>query len=139
MGLKVYTGGTFDLLHRGHIELLRRCADFGSVTVSLNTDEFIEAYKGSRPVMSYAEREAVLLGCRWVDEVVPNWGGADSRIAIDVVKPNLIVVGSDWATRNYHAQMGFDQAWLDERGIGLCYVPYSWGISSTDIKKRLRG
>lgn len=139
MGLKVYTGGTFDLLHRGHIELLRRCADFGSVTVSLNTDDFIEAYKGSRPVMSFAEREAVLLGCRWVDEVVPNWGGADSRIAIDVVKPNLIVVGSDWATRNYPAQMGFDQAWLDERGIGLCYVPYSWGISSTDIKKRLRG
>lgn len=138
LGLTVYTGGTFDLFHSGHVELLRRCAEFGSVTVALNTDEFIEAYKGRKPVMSYAEREAVLLGCRWVNRVVPNLGGADSRIAIDLVKPDLIVIGSDWAVRDYHAQMGFDQPWLDERGIGLCYVPYTKGISSTDIKSRLR-
>jgi len=88
--------------------------------------------------MSYAERKAVLEGCRWVDAVVPNVGGADSRISIDLVQPDLIVIGSDWAVRDYHAQMGFTQAWLDERGIGLCYVPYTKGISSTDIKGRLQ-
>lgn len=138
MGLKVYTGGTFDLFHSGHVELLRRCAEFGSVTVALNTDEFIEQYKGRKPVMNYEEREAVLLGCRWVDNVMPNLGGADSRITLDVAQPDLIVIGSDWAVRDYHTQMGFDQAWLDSRGIGLCYVPYSKGISTTLIKSRLR-
>lgn len=138
MGLRIYTGGTFDLFHAGHVEFLRRCAELGSVTVSLNEDEFIEKYKGKRPVISYQERETVLLGCRWVDSVVPNVGGVDSRISIDLCSPDLIVIGSDWARRDYYAQMGFDQDWLDERGIGLCYIPYTQGISSTAIKERLR-
>ena len=138
MGLRVYTGGTFDLFHAGHTAFLRRCADLGAVTVALNTDEFIEAYKGKPPVISYAEREAVLLGCRWVDSVVPNVGGLDSRISIALVEPDLIVIGSDWARRDYYKQMMFDQDWLDDRAIGLCYIPYTKGISSTDIKKRMR-
>lgn len=138
MGLSVYTGGTFDLFHAGHVEFLRRCAELGSVTVSLNEDEFIEKYKGKRPVISYQERKDVLLGCRWVDRVVPNVGGVDSRVAISLSNPDLIVVGSDWARRDYYAQMQFDQDWLDERGIGLVYIPYTKGISSTAIKERLR-
>lgn len=137
MGLKVYTGGTFDLFHAGHVRFLERCRQFGKVTVALNTDEFIEAYKGKPPVMSYEERAEVLLACRFVHDVVPNFDGADSRTAIDWVQPDLIVIGSDWAVRDYHAQMGFDQAWLDERGIGLCYLPYTKGVSSTDIKARI--
>ena len=138
MGLVVYTGGTFDLFHAGHVELLRRCSELGAVTVSLNTDEFIEAYKGRKPVISYEERAKVLDACRYVDRVVPNIGGNDSRIAIDLVKPDLIVIGSDWARRDYHAQMSFTQEWLDDRGIGLCYIPYTRGISTTDIKTRMR-
>ena len=139
MGLKVYTGGTFDLFHKGHIEFLRRCAELGDVTVALNTDEFIEAYKGRKPIISFDEREAVLLGCRYVAEVIPNYGGSDSRISIEIAQPNLIIIGSDWARRDYYTQMGFDQNWLDDRAIGLCYIPYTQGISSTDIKLRLRG
>ena len=87
--------------------------------------------------MNYEERRAVLLSCRYVDDVVPNIGGSDSCLAIDLVKPDLIVIGSDWARRDYYAQMGFTQDWLDERGIGLAYIPYTAGISSTDIKGRL--
>jgi glycerol-3-phosphate cytidylyltransferase len=79
-----------------------------------------------------------LLGCRWVDAVVPNVGGLDSRISIELVEPDLIVIGSDWARRDYYKQMMFDQDWLDDRGIGLCYIPYTKGISSTEIKKRMR-
>jgi glycerol-3-phosphate cytidylyltransferase len=137
VGLKVYTGGTFDLFHSGHVALLKRCSEIGSVTVALNTDEFIIKYKGKAPVVSYSEREAVLLSCRYVDAVVPNTGGTDSTIAIEAVQPDIIVVGSDWARRDYYAQMGFDQDWLDERGIGLAYIPYTKGISTTDLKKRI--
>jgi cytidyltransferase-like protein len=128
----------FDLLHAGHVAFLNRCAELGTVIVSLNTDEFITAYKGRPPVMSYAERKAVLLGLRSVADVVPNRGGADSTIAIEDVNPDLIVIGSDWARRDYYAQMGFTQDWLDARGIGLAYVPYTKGISTTDIKARMR-
>lgn len=138
MGLKVYTGGTFDLLHRGHVSFLKRCSEIGDVTVALNTDEFIERYKGKPPIMSYAEREAVLLGLRYVSDVVPNVGGANSRISIDLAKPDFLVIGSDWARRDYYKQMMFDQDWLDERGIALCYIPYTDGISTTNIKGRLK-
>lgn len=138
MGLTVYTGGTFDLLHAGHIAFLKRCSELGRVVVSLNTDQFIVDYKGQSPVMNFAERKAVLEACRYVDEVIPNYGGADSTASILMVKPDLIVVGSDWATRNYYEQMNFSQIWLDAHGIGLCYVPYTQGISSTAIKKRMK-
>jgi len=142
MGLKVYTGGSFDLYHSGHARFLERCRTLagsdGEVIVSLNTDEFIKAYKGKGLVMNYEERKSVLLSCRYVDDVVPNLGGSDSRLAIDLVRPDLVVIGSDWARKDYYSQMGFDQDWLDQRGIGLAYIPYTQGISSTDIKSRLR-
>lgn len=136
MGL-VYTGGTFDLFHAGHVRFLQRAAEFGSVVVSLNTDEFIEHYKGKPPVISYEDRRQVLLACRYVDRVIPNVGGADSRPAIEMVNPDLIIIGSDWAKKDYYSQMQFTQDWLDERGIGLAYLPYTQGISSTAIKERM--
>ena len=143
MGLTIYTGGTFDLFHAGHVLFLETCKQLagvdGKVVVSLNTDEFIEEYKGFAPVMRYGERWEVLNACRHVDDVVANVGGADSTKAIELVQPDLIVVGSDWVRRDYHAQMGFDQDWLDVRGIGVCYIPYTQGISSTVIKARLSG
>lgn len=142
MGLRIYTGGSFDLYHWAHAEFLKRCRSLagedGQVIVSLNTDEFIKDYKKKGLVMTYEERRRALLSCRFVDDVVPNIGGSDSRLAIELVKPDLIVIGSDWARKDYYAQMGFDQDWLDERGIGLVYIPYTQGISSTDIKSRLR-
>jgi hypothetical protein len=55
-------------------------------------------------------------------------------LAID---PDLVVIGSDWARRDYYKQMGFTQDWLDQRGIGLAYIPYTQGISSTIIKERM--
>ena len=69
---------------------------------------------------------------------MPNTGGTDSTIAIEAVGPDIIVIGSDWARRDYYAQMNFDQDWLDERGIGLAYIPYTKGISTTDLKKRIK-
>ena len=137
MGLTVYTGGTFDLFHRGHVNFLQRCKEIGEVTVALNTDEFIWEYKNKMPIMTYTEREEVLMACRYVDRVIPNFGGANSKPSIELIQPDIIVIGSDWARRDYYAQMQFDQDWLDERGIALCYIPYTDGISSTKVKGRL--
>jgi glycerol-3-phosphate cytidylyltransferase len=139
----VYTGGTFDLFHSGHVRFLKQCKRIagkgGIVVVALNNDEFIEAYKGNAPIMSYAERQEVLLACRYVDEVVPNIGDADSKVAITKVKPDFIVIGDDWAKKDYYAQMQFTQDWLDQREIGLIYVPYTAGVSTTDLKRRIAG
>ena len=138
----VYTGGTFDLFHSGHVNLLKKCKEIagqqGKVVVSLNTDSFIKEYKGKLPVCNDVERKIVLMSCKYVDDVVMNVGGKDSRIAIEIVNPDYIVVGSDWAKKDYYSQMGFDQDWLDQRNIGLIYIPYTKEISSTNIKERLK-
>lgn len=133
----VYCGGTFDLFHAGHVQFLRKCKNYGYVVVALNTDEFIEKFKGKRPVMTFAERYEVLRSCRYVDEVIPNLSGADSKPTISAVNPDMIVIGDDWLTKDYYKQMGFTQKWLDEVGIKLVYVPYTKNISTSDIKKRL--
>lgn len=138
MGLKVYTGGTFDLFHSGHVNFLKRCQDIaginGCVVIALNTDEFIFQYKKNKPILSYEQRKDVLQSCRYVDKVVENCGGADSKPAIEKCKPDVIAIGSDWARKDYYKQMQFDQDWLDERNISLIYIPYTKGISSTFIK-----
>ena len=138
MGLKVYTGGTFDLPHSGHVNFLNKCAELGEVWVALNDDDFIEQYKGKPPIMSFSERANVLLEFRCVTGVTNNFGGADSRAVIEDIKPDIIAIGSDWAKKDYYKQMGFTQDWLDERNISLIYIPYTKGISTTEIKRRLQ-
>lgn len=130
-----------DVLHGGHVNFLRQCKEIagkGKVVVSLNTDEFIKSYKGHNPVFSYEERKKLLEQLEYVDEVIPNVGGSDSKIAILKVKPKFIVVGSDWASKDYYSQMEFTQEWLDKQGIILIYVPYTLLISTSEIKRRLK-
>ena len=136
---KVYTGGTFDLFHRGHVNFLRQCKEIGDyVIVSLNTDEFIYRYKGEYPVVNYEDRKEVLLSCKYVDKVIPNSEGEDSKPAILDVNPKFIVIGSDWAKKDYYKQMNFTQEWLDENGYMLIYIPYTENVSTTLIKKKLK-
>lgn len=139
--MNVLTLGTFDLFHAGHVALLGRCralAGSGTVTVGLNTDAFIEAYKGRPPVIGYAHRQAVLLACRYVDAVVPNdQTDGTAREAIEAAAPDIIVIGSDWANRDYLAQIGVSHEWLGDHGITIRYLPYTRGISTTAIRGRL--
>jgi cytidyltransferase-like protein len=136
----VYTGGTFDLFHSGHVRLLKKCKDLagkgGEVVVSVNPSEFCASYK-EPPICDLFERMEVVASCKWVDKVIINVGEADSRPAILEAKPDLIVVGSDWQNKNYHKQMGFTQEWLDEQGIKVVFVPYTEDISTTVIKSRI--
>lgn len=139
--LKVYTGGTFDLLHAGHIELLQCCASLGEVIVGLNTDEFIEQFKGKPPVVPYAERKLMLESVKYVSEVVMNIGGPDSKPVIRQVNPNIVAIGSDWyrpGQYDYLKQMDFTWEWLHQRGITLAFIPRLGQISSTIIKERIQ-
>jgi glycerol-3-phosphate cytidylyltransferase len=131
--MTIYTGGTFDILHIGHINFLNHCKKLGDVTVALNTDEFIERYKGKKPLFSYEERKTHLLSI--VSRVIPN-DSEDSRPTILSVKPDVIAIGTDWAIKDYYKQMSFTQDWLDEQNITLIYIPYYKHISSSEIKRR---
>jgi len=143
----VYTGGTFDLFHEGHVEILRACRRLagytGTVVVSLNTDEFIQRFKVNLPIQTYREREVILNSCKYVDFVIPNIGEENSTKTIEDWNSNfkeidVVAIGSDWAGRDYYGQMGFTKQWLDEKDIMLIYVDRRTGMSTTKIKDKLR-
>lgn len=140
--MKVLTIGTFDLLHPGHVALLERCVELGGarahVSVGVNTDDFIKSYKGRYPVMSLVERLEMLRSVRWVDEVLINKGNEDCKPLIEEVMPDLLVVGSDWVGRDYLAQTALTREFLEARNIGLVFLPYTEGISTTAIRARLK-
>lgn len=138
--MNVISLGTFDIGHTGHINLIKKCNLLagidGFVRIGLNTDEFIEQYKGKKPVMSYQERYNFIDALNLVDEIVPN-SQPDGTIKDTLNDIDLIVVGSDWLRKDYLKQVGLTIDYLDENNIGLCYVTYTPNISTTEIKRRI--
>jgi glycerol-3-phosphate cytidylyltransferase len=125
---RVITYGTFDLIHHGHINILRRAKEYGDyLIVGVSTDEF-NAIKGKNAYYPYEERKLILESIRYVDEVIPesNWGQKVKDIKdynIDV-----FVMGSDWEGK-------FDE--LAEH-CEVVYLPRTEGISSSKIKEDLK-
>jgi len=134
---RIYVGGTFDLLHPGHIELLRRAADLGNVWVALNTDAYAESFKGKRPVMKFYERVRLLEACRYVTMVVPCTGNEGE--ILEVIKPRYIVYANDgsYTVRSYLDRLKIDGGWLLDHGVELLFLDYTKGVSSTDIVARI--
>ena len=136
MSKVLYTGGTFDIFHSGHVSFLKMCSMIADeVVVALNTDEFIHEFKAAKPALSYEDRRACLQSCRYVSKVIKNTGNQDSKPSILSVNPDILAIGSDWCSKDYYQQMGFTQKWLDENEIVLVYLPYTQGISSSNIKQ----
>lgn len=138
----ILTLGSFDLMHVGHLELFETCRRIvgpkGRVVVSVNTSEFIEAFKGRAPVQSTKERVAVVGAVRYVDEVV-KLDSQDAKPVIEQVNPDFIIIGSDWCPpKDYHAQLSVTPEWMEEHGIYLLYQYRSGRHSSTLLKERVR-
>lgn len=124
---KVITYGTFDLIHHGHINILKRAKELGDyLIVGLSTDEF-NAIKGKAAYHSYEERKLILESIKYVDEVIPekNWGQKVKDIQAH--KAQIFVMGSDWEGK-------FDD--LNEH-CAVIYLPRTEGISTTKIKTDL--
>jgi cytidyltransferase-like protein len=109
--LRVYTGGTFDIPHLGHYNFFKQIKELWPecwLVVSLNTDKFIGDFKGKKPLFSYDERRMLLNKVSYIDSIITNTGGADSKPAIISTQPNVIAIGNDWLEKDYCGQMGFD-------------------------------
>lgn len=150
----VLTVGTFDLYHAGHVNFLYQCAKIAGiigeghhsptpnhhVTVGLNSDEFVQRYKGKKPIYSFKERVVLLSNNKYVWNVKENNTRTIEPLLTLKYEPfDFLVIGSDWATKDYYAQIGVTQEWLDEKGITLCYVPYTQGVSTSILKERIIG
>lgn len=134
MSSTVLTIGTWGVPHIGHAAFLRRCEAFGDdVVVGVNSDAFVERYKGRRPL--YDERERMLLIESLGYVAILNDG--PGRDLIERVKPDVLTIGTDWARKDYYAQIDVDQDFMDRLGITMAYVPMRpVGISTTEIVLR---
>lgn len=137
----VLTLGTFDLFHPGHVELLEQCARIagpeGTVHVAVNPDWFVTEFKGRAPVQTFLERSRMIASCVFVDEVHTT-PGPDCRPIIDELSPDFVVIGKDWASRDYYGQLGIDETFLAERACSVVYIERAGDFSSTDLKARVR-
>lgn len=126
---RVITYGTFDLLHYGHINLLRRAKSLGDyLIVGLSTDEFNNKEKNKECYFDYENRKSLLDAVRYVDRVIPenNW---EQKI-FDIQKYNVdvFVIGDDWKGK-------FD--YLKDSGVEVVYLPRTKEISTSKIKDDL--
>lgn len=132
---RVLTIGSFAVPHLGHAAFLRACEAFGTVIVGVNSDAFIQTYKGIAAPFNQTERMELIraLGYR----VTLNDG--PGRELIYEVNPDVLVVGTDWARRDYLKQLDITQDELDELAIAVAYLPMRpLGISSTEVMRRCR-
>lgn len=129
----VYTGGTFDLLHRGHINIFKKAKEIGRyLIVAVSTNELVRSYKGYDPILNYRERCAIVKAIRYVDKVVKQTKLFD----VDQFRElgaDVFIVGDDWANRN---NIPDGLKWLKEHDKVL-FVPYTKGLSTTYIKRKI--
>lgn len=124
---KVITYGTFDLLHHGHINILKGAKQLGDyLIVGLSSDEF-NAIKGKAAYHSYEERKLVLEAIKYVDEVISenSWDQKEDDIKDNQV--DIFVMGSDWEGK-------FDEL---SAHCQVTYLPRTEGISTSKIKTDL--
>ena len=124
---RVITYGTFDLLHYGHINLLRRAKQYGDyLVVALSTDEF-NLGKGKRCYFSYEKRKQLLEAVRYVDLVIPEETWEQKRADVHEYRIDTFVIGDDWKGK-------FD--FLKEE-VEVVYLPRTSEVSTSQIKSDL--
>lgn len=122
---RVLTYGTYDLLHYGHINLLRRAREQGDyLIVALSTDEFNLKEKGKKSYFTYEQRKTMLEAIRYVDLVIPETSWEQKKTDIAEYNIDVFVIGDDWEGK-------FD--FLKEQ-CDVVYLPRTPEISSTQIK-----
>lgn len=126
---KVITYGTFDLLHYGHILLLKRAKELGDfLVVGVSTDEF-NKIKGKMAFLPFKLRKSMVEAIKYVDKVIPECDWEQKIYDCKKYNINTFVIGDDWTGK-------FD--FLKDYGIEVVYLPRTPDISSTQIKQTIK-
>ena len=130
----IYTTGVFDLLHIGHIKILKRARALGDkLTVGVQDDDSVEEQKGERPILNSNERMAMLEALHIVDNTIC-YTNTDQLDMLDLIKPNIMVQGSDWEESSDRTTI---KKYLNDNNIELVHFPYTKNLSTTEIKDRM--
>lgn len=131
--MRVFTTGVFDILHRGHLNILTQAAALGELTVGIMTDQGVEDTKGSRPILSLEERDAQIRSLPFVANVI-HYTDVDQRTNYMNLRPDIVVQGDDWL---FSADRTTALNFLRENSIRLVLLPRTQGISTTEIRRRV--
>ncbi len=134
--LVVYVPMAADIIHPGHINIIKTAAKYGRVTVGLFTDEAIASYK-NQPIMTYDQRKIVVENIKGVDKVIPQ-KTKDYEENIRMIQPDFMVHGKDWREGPLAEvrQKAIDT--IREWGGQVIEPDYTAGVSSSEIKKRMK-
>jgi glycerol-3-phosphate cytidylyltransferase len=130
----VYTSGTFDLFHIGHLNILRKSKALGDfLIVGVSTDELVASYKKSEPVINYEDRAEIIRHIDVVNQVVKQETLFDYRLMLNLGVSEM-TIGSDWREkRNDNLQHI-----VENTNIEVVFLPYTRDVSSTHIKESIQ-
>jgi len=132
----VYVGMCADLIHHGHLNIIKEATKYGSVVVGLLTDKAIADYK-RLPALTYEQRKIVVENIKGVDQVIPQ-ESLDYTTNLKKIKPDCVVHGDDWKTGPQQKTRDKVIETLNQWGGRVIDVPYTKGVSSTDLHKHLK-
>ena len=129
----IFTGGTFDLFHTGHLNLLKKSKKLGDyLIVAVSTNKLIKMYKGTNPILNYNQRVAIIKELKCVDKVVKQTNIFDVE-QFKALKADVFVIGDDWKGKEDSVP---GLKWLKDNNY-LAYIPYTKGLSSSLIKEKI--
>ena len=132
--MTVYTVGTFDLLHIGHLDLLEYCKTLGDkFVVGVASDEVVASYKRNVPVIPLAERMRMLKSLECVDDVV-SYDKLEYVTQCKAVDADIFVIGEDWGDKPHNIAV---EKYLKSKGAKIVQVSYNPQTSSTKIKQNV--
>lgn len=129
-----YTTGVFDMLHVGHLNILRRAKEqCNFLIVGVSTDELVKEYKGKSPIIPFSERLEMVAALQCVDMVVPQ-RDRDKFAAWENYKFDAMFVGDDWKENKLFIEV---EKRLNKEGVKVIYFPYTKNTSSTILREKL--
>lgn len=129
----IYTAGSYDLFHYGHLNVLLKAKAMGNyLIVGVSTDKLIKNYKNLKPIINYKDRSAIIRQLKCVDKVIKQ------SIFFDINQLrkyhiNIIVLGDDWKGKSFPEL----EKCAKELNIKVVFVPYTKRLSTSSIKEKI--
>lgn len=130
---KVYTSGTYDLFHIGHLNVIRRSRELGDyLVVGVSTDELVASYKMRKPIIPYEERAEIIRALTGVDLVVRQEELFSQKLMSEL-DIDVMTIGDDWKGKHHP---GLEWA-INHPKIKMHFLPYTQSVSTTVIKQQI--
>ncbi|MGR3636668.1 MAG: adenylyltransferase/cytidyltransferase family protein [Shimia sp.] len=131
--IRVYTSGTYDLFHIGHLNVIRRSRELGDyLVVGVSTDELVASYKMRKPIIPFEDRAEIIQALTGVDLVVRQEELFSPKLMSEL-DIDVMTIGDDWKGK-YHPGLEWAQ---NHPKIEMAFLPYTQSVSTTELKKQI--